>query len=97
MEAAPCEPVKKKKQTLLRGGNGRHFKDSQRMPGKSRRGSSDKPKTAELSMAPAVRLPPVQEEGKPLCNAGTVAMNYHKMPLFLHQFKMITLLGVQCQ
>lgn len=34
---------------------------------------------AQLNMAPAVRLPSVQEEGKPLRDAGTVAMDSHKI------------------
>lgn len=51
---------------------------------------------AQLNMALAVRLPSVQEEGKPLHDAGTVAMDSHKMSLFLHQLKKIVFLGVQC-
>ena len=51
---------------------------------------------AQLSMAPAVRLPSVQEEGKPLHDAGTVAMTSHKMSLFLHQLKKMVLPGMQC-
>lgn len=51
---------------------------------------------AQLNVAPAVRLPSVQEEGKPLHDAGAVVMNSHKISLFLHQLKKTVLPGVQC-